>query len=219
VRGRFLSKIVDHGAYWAHLVRYLDDNPVAAGIVVDPTTYPYGSAFHYVRSEGPHWLDRGPVERYVAAQMGTDRYDPASYRKLFHRALTPSEREWVETRIERGDRHGDHFADLMRATPSAVREWLCERARNADGMTPGVPIVDAATLLTALAAAQEALPVWKVGRTRPCDGWSVMTAGLLTCPPKTGPAGMRVFRPHCGPEEALDGEEAEQSGADRREAA
>src|SRR5258708_26849681 len=33
---------------------------------------------------------------------------------------------------------------------------------------------------------------------------------ILTCPPETGPSGMRVFRPLAGHPEALDGEEATQ---------
>ena len=179
VRGRFLSKLVAHDAYWANLVQYLDDNAVAAGIVADPAAYPHASAFHYVRDEGPHWLNRDPVERFVVARSGGRTYDPADYRRLFHRPIAESHREWIQSRIERGDRHDDAFADLVRASSEYIKAWLVERARVADGTTPGVPIVDFASLQTAISGCRSTRPVWRIGRTKRCDVWTVLTAGLL----------------------------------------
>ncbi len=47
VRGRFRSKVVDSEFYRRTLVRYIDDNPVAAGTQSTPWDYPWGSAAAY----------------------------------------------------------------------------------------------------------------------------------------------------------------------------
>ena len=180
VRGRFLSKIVDHDAYWARIVRYIDDNPVAAGLTTDPSRYPHGSAAHYVLPEGPHWLHRDPVERFVSARRGGKAYDGADYRAVFHSGLSQTEREWVESRVRRGDRYDDPFADLIGAAPKVVREWLVERARIADGMRPGIPVVDVGTVQAAVAATRASSATWQVGMGRQGrDGWVVLLVGLL----------------------------------------
>jgi hypothetical protein len=79
VRGRFRSKIVDDLRYWFALVRYIDHNPVEAGLVALPSEYPHGSAFHYARLEGPPWLDRAPVEHFVRKLRSAPSFSPIDY--------------------------------------------------------------------------------------------------------------------------------------------
>lgn len=179
VRGRFASKRVDHPAYWARVVRYIDDNPVAAGLVASPYDYPHGSAAHYGRPEGPHWLDRRRVEEHVS-RVTRRPYDPAGYREAFPARTPQSERDWVEARILRGDRYGDPFSDLMAAAPPAVRTWLVERGRLADGTRPGIPVLDVDTLLRALDPARRLDPEWRIGTGRARrPGWELLLVGLL----------------------------------------
>jgi hypothetical protein len=180
VRGRFCSKIVDHSVYWSRLIRYIDDNPVDAGLVSDPVAYPHCSAHHYAHSDGPHWLDREPVERFVLAHSGGRPYGADEYRRLFRRPQTASERAWIEDRVLRGDRHEDAFSNLIDAAPEVVRQRLVERARIADGMRPGVPILDVDTLLAAIGFEQSRRPTWLIGDgKRRRSAWDVIQVGLL----------------------------------------
>ena len=52
-RGRFRSKPVLSWLYWRTLIRYIDHNPVQAGLCEHPFQYPYGSARHFVRPRAP----------------------------------------------------------------------------------------------------------------------------------------------------------------------
>ncbi len=47
VRGRYTSKKVDSHGYRCTLVKYIDRNPVSAGLVSNARDYPYGSARSY----------------------------------------------------------------------------------------------------------------------------------------------------------------------------
>ena len=42
--------------------RYIDANPVAAGIVAHPIDHRWARAYHYSRPSGPRWLSREAVE-------------------------------------------------------------------------------------------------------------------------------------------------------------
>ena len=68
-RGRFLSKPVESLSYRRTLVRYIDQNPVLAGLVQRAADYPYGSAWHYASMRGPLWLTRDWVEASVIDVM------------------------------------------------------------------------------------------------------------------------------------------------------
>ena len=65
MRGRFTSKLVLSLTYRRVLVRYIDANPVRAGICTDPREYPFGSASQYARRAGPPWGVRSWVEGFV----------------------------------------------------------------------------------------------------------------------------------------------------------
>ena len=52
-RGRFRSKVVGDEDYHLVLLRYIDFNPVSAGLASLPSDYPYGSAAAYGRNRGP----------------------------------------------------------------------------------------------------------------------------------------------------------------------
>ena len=75
-RGRFCSRVVEGLAYREQLVRYIDFNPVLAGVVSAPSLYPHGSARWYALDRGPPWLSRRWVERAVCEVTRTNTYDP-----------------------------------------------------------------------------------------------------------------------------------------------
>lgn len=65
--GRFKSNLVDSETYFLTCHRYIELNPVRAGIVADPSDYPWSSHKHYSRgvpdalvSEHPAYLGLGP---------------------------------------------------------------------------------------------------------------------------------------------------------------
>ena len=179
VRGRFRSKLVEDLGYWVALVRYIDHNPVEAGLVATPSQYPYGSAFHYAQAAGPDWLDRSPVERFVCGMRAVRSYCPNDYADLFKSKPDRSTSDVLARRVFLGDRHPDSFRNLIEAAPDAVRRWLVERAKLADGMRPGLPVADADSVLE-IVRAFSVDPKWRVGgRKRPYSAAEVMSAALL----------------------------------------
>jgi putative transposase len=59
---RYFARPVRSPRYSQCVVRYLDFNPVKANLCRTPSEYPFGSAYHYARRNGPPWLDRAWVE-------------------------------------------------------------------------------------------------------------------------------------------------------------
>ena len=74
VRGRFKSRRVGSLAYRSCLVRYIDANPVQAGLVDVAWRYPFGSAAQYVHRKGPKWLERTWVEAEVCCIPGVEGF-------------------------------------------------------------------------------------------------------------------------------------------------
>ncbi len=189
--GRFRSIGVQTRAYRRILVRYIDDNPVSAGMVRDPEEHAYGSAYWYARARRPAWLSRDWVEEEVRAysSRGKSRdgpYDPSDYPTCFRPSLSEGIRRLVARRLQSPRRVVDKLDLLIAAQPPALRQWFVERATLADG---GVTLQALATpemVDSALAAAAHACRArqayWLVRRSptaRPVEGWEVARAGLL----------------------------------------
>jgi len=181
-RGRFLSKIVRSEEYWCLLVRYIDHNPVQAGIVPDPGLYELGSASHYSRSpDGPPWLCRGEIEGEVQMRLRKARYDPRDYRAVFGAPLSPSAHWMLEQHAFARADPQEAFESLVAAAPERVREWMRRKARLADGVPIlGVGLLDPQVLLSALEAEELVDPDWWVrpgSRRKP--GWQALRCVLL----------------------------------------
>jgi len=182
-RGRFCSKRVGSERYWLTVVRYIDRNALAAGLVDCPEDWPYGSAAVYLGARtGPPWLSREVVEA-VATDGGLRAFGPDVYRARFHGPQSDAQAAMVERRLESAERADDAFDDLVGATPRCVARWMRRKAALADGTSPGVAVVGAATLDAAL-----------IGYTPPTSGvgastgdahdaqdrdWTAIRAGLL----------------------------------------
>ncbi len=176
VRGRYASKEVDSHTYRCAVVRYIDFNPVSAGIVPLAVDYPYGSARHYARqrSEGAEWLDRSWIEREVRERLVIPAYDPGRYTEVFGR-LPGDLARLVEARLASHATH-DPIDDLVRAAPDKVLEWMKRKANLADGTLPGLPAVTPESLdaaVDSLAATES--HAWRIGRR---DGWLVLRVAL-----------------------------------------
>jgi REP element-mobilizing transposase RayT len=180
MRGRFRSKPVHSLAYRRTLVRYIDANPVRAGLVHDAREYPHCSAAQYARRTGPKWLTRTWVEGFVQEAVQAQQYVPQDYARAFGSGSPTATEEIVERRLMAPGAPRDELDDLLGAAPPAVMAWMRRKARLADGTAPGLPLVDAATLLDQIdwhRARTGALTVGS-GRAR-ADGWKLLRVGLL----------------------------------------
>lgn len=145
-KGRFENRIVDSDAYWDSVLRYIDRNPVGAGLAPCPTLYPHGSAWHYARAGGPRWLTRSEVEDHVRPPWEKE-FRPSHYARFCE--LEPSlGAAWVVGRRVGDGSPGrpDPLDFLLEAAPPAVEEWMVLCARRADGTLPGVPVVSPDTV-------------------------------------------------------------------------
>ncbi len=57
-RGPFKGRRIDDSDYWCNVLRYIDLNPVRAGLCKLPSDHPFGSARAYRYGAGPQWLSR-----------------------------------------------------------------------------------------------------------------------------------------------------------------
>lgn len=180
MRGRFWSRRADSTVYRRAIVRYIDHNPVAAGLVAKASDYPYGSRHLYDGLERPPWLERGWVEGFVRSQTGSEVYLPASYEAVFPARGAESLVGIIERRLMFTGAESDPTESLWLAAPESVREWFLRRAHNADGTEPGMPVADPGSALAVLAEARAADPDWKVrGHTRRLGGWPILTVAIL----------------------------------------
>ena len=136
-RNRYLSRAVHSDAYRRNVIRYLDGNPLVAGVMDDPALSIRCSAHFYVGGEAPPWLCTSWVEGETAAE---------DYRTRFAPRLEPWFREWIEMRLRHrpSDSDGADFDDLVRAAPADVHAWMVRKAELADGTAPGQTILPAA---------------------------------------------------------------------------
>jgi hypothetical protein len=179
VRGRFLSKRIDSDWYFANVVRYIDANPIEAGLVVRAADYPFGSASAYESGGGPWWLDRGPVERLAQRMRNTDHFDADLYRSCFGSPVTADEREHLDRTLARGNRFRLAMGPVAGAHP-IVQARLQERAAIADGFRVGCPLMDRATLTRLIETARSELGPWDLqrGHRRSC-AWTALTYAWL----------------------------------------
>lgn len=179
VRGRFFSRPVDSQEYLEVLVAYIDANPVQAGLCARSWDYPWCSAAQYVHRDGPAWLERSWVEGLVSRNSGASGFDPADYKQV----LGGSPPDGFGRLVEQRARHGggpDALDDLIGAAPPKVQEWLRRKARLADGVPIGQPVVDCSSVSRAVALCRASLGDWMVRpHGRGVDGWSLVEVGLL----------------------------------------
>ena len=180
-QGRFFSALVESYAYQIQLVRYIDENPVLAGLVGSPEEYPYGSAMAYVRGGGPKWLSRTWVEQQVVLRRALAAYDPREYRSVFGKRLSSGLRTCVEQRCLRGLDAPEEMDALLIAPVAGVRSWLAQRVQAADGTRLGLLVTDPGSVIETVRELSAIGGAWSAplrgGRSR--DLWQVARCALL----------------------------------------
>ena len=178
-RGRFLSRLVESLLYRRILVRYIDQNPVLAGLVVSPEVYEHGSAQRYVFKSGPRWLERSWVESEAIARTGAEGFSGRAYVQAFNHGLTRHEGELVEARLEHPAIEADPLDDLVHATPVEVQRWMERKAALADGTRPGLPCTSAEQVRIACSRAAAVRGEWRMARGgNPVLVWEVLQVAL-----------------------------------------
>lgn len=179
-RGRFASKPVEDDRYRHQLVRYIDFNPVAAGLVATPGLYPHGSARFYAEQRGPAWLERSFVEAAVRRPDRVATYDPREYARTFGEPVSDRLARLIEKRLALTEIGADPLADLLDAANDRVLAWMRERAALADGMPVGVPVCDPEDVCTELARARALYGAWHVNPNRKrANAWNQIEIALL----------------------------------------
>ena len=124
-RSRFCSRPIESGSYWRCVLRYIDRNPLAAGMAERSIDFPHGSAWWYSRSGGPACLRRDIVEECLGAG--------AAYPVEERGNGDPPLEEFVKCRTRGGKGGIDPLDGLMGASAEWVESWLRRRAHLADG--------------------------------------------------------------------------------------
>ncbi|MEM7198826.1 MAG: transposase [Planctomycetota bacterium] len=179
VRGRYLSKPVHSLRYRELLVRYIDANPVRAGLCADPRRYAWCSASDYAAPAGPAWLERSWVERWIVDRAGAPRYEPSLYPDVLDPETRENAATLVDLRLRSRGRGPDELDSLVGMASPEVLAWLRRNAQLADGVA-AVPCVAPRAITRAIADLSAQRGSWRLtsGR-RSRDAWQVLHAGLL----------------------------------------
>jgi putative transposase len=98
-QGRYRSTIVDTEAYFLTCMRYIELNPVRAGLVSQPKDYRWSGYQH----NGEGWPDRVITEHPAYALMGNSTTKRRrAYQVLFDAPLEPSVCETIRTSTNQG---------------------------------------------------------------------------------------------------------------------
>lgn len=182
-RGRYGSRPVMSESYRRVLVRYIDYNPVEAGLVDDPLAYPHGSASRFIAPRAAPWLARSWIAGVVADRTDGAALDARSYALAFGRAPDEHVRAFVERRSARPPAEHDPLDELLAAAPPRVLAWMRRKAELADETGVGLPVCHFAGVRTAIDEARSSRGAWTLaatkhgGKTR--DAWELLEQGLL----------------------------------------
>jgi putative transposase len=144
-QGRFKALLVDRDAYLLALCRYVERNPVAAGIVRDAGDWPWSSySAHVLAAQGPAWLDVDGLHGYLlgrpvrngadaqrAAALYARMVREASDAKLWQQALRQQvflgDETFVERMLQQHGAHAKHAAEVprrQRRIPRSLGSYL-----------------------------------------------------------------------------------------------
>jgi REP element-mobilizing transposase RayT len=134
---RFHGRRIDDAAHWEAALRYIDLNPVRAGMCAVPSDHPYGSASAYRFGTGPSWLTRERVSAIVAGAFAPSPYSPELYDR-YACSADPSANAYVIERLARDPRRAaPPLTDLIRTASLRQQGWMEWKAALADGMRVG----------------------------------------------------------------------------------
>ncbi|MDH3628946.1 MAG: transposase [Acidobacteriota bacterium] len=109
--GRFKSSPIDTDPYLMACFRYIELNPVRAGMVASPAQYPWSSYAHHAISPDLPWLD----EHSLYFDLGVTRGERlARYREWVNESIPASELKLIRHAAQRGQLTGGvQFQELV----------------------------------------------------------------------------------------------------------
>jgi putative transposase len=111
--GRFKSSPIENNDYLLACCRYVEMNPVAAGLCDDPAAHPWSSCRSKVEEKHFEWLDFDPL--YLA--MGNTAEERRQrYRGFLAETVSSQKRETIQRAVQRGQlTGGPAFVDEVEA--------------------------------------------------------------------------------------------------------
>ena len=112
--GRYRSSPIETDAYLLACCRYVELNPVRAGIIGDPGSYPWSSYRRHAGGGGEYdWLDIDPCYEGLGR---SDAERALRYREFVRGAIAVGEWEFIREALQRGQLTGTkRFADEVEA--------------------------------------------------------------------------------------------------------
>lgn len=101
--GRFKSSPIDSDAYLLACCRYVEMNPVSAGIFGEAWDYPWSSCSSKITSKTYKWLDDDPIYLSLGATIEECRQ---SYLDFLHQNISTEEKELILCAVQRGQLTG-----------------------------------------------------------------------------------------------------------------
>jgi len=122
--GRYKSTVVDSDAYLLACYRYIELNPVRAGIVGSPSEYRWSSHLRNAHGKGASFIEEHPT--YLALGIN-DTTRQAAYRRLFDRQIDEREIMQIRESTQKGwplgtDRFRGHIETILH-TPIPRNNW------------------------------------------------------------------------------------------------
>jgi putative transposase len=156
-QGRFKSILVDRDAYLLALCRYVERNPVAAGVVEAPEQWPWSSFRAHVRlAATPPWLDSDGLHGYVLGrplastrdrQRAAQRYaqhvadvqsgEPSIWKRGLRQQVFLGDDAFVsrmQTLASTGQRDSAEVPRLQRRRPGSLQDCLNRHADRAQAL-------------------------------------------------------------------------------------
>lgn len=98
-QGRFKATVVDPAIYLMMCSRYIELNPVRAGLVPSPADYPWSSYAHHVGAKHDSLI----TDHALYWSLGNTPFErDAAYRHLTEQALTPKELQDIKESVRKG---------------------------------------------------------------------------------------------------------------------
>ena len=133
-QGRFKAVVVDGDAYFLEVCRYVDLNPVRAGMVKYPEEWAWSSyRAHTKRTEGPAWLDSAALHRQLSPRTPR-RHGPERYARFV--AQGQGVQLWEEALQGQIYLGGCAFVQRMQALSAAPDEREVPRAQRRSAARP-----------------------------------------------------------------------------------
>jgi REP element-mobilizing transposase RayT len=126
LQGRFKANLVDRDAYLLALCRYVERNPVAAGLVRQPQDWSWSSCRAHLGLEGtPPWLDSDGLHGYLLARSPQTHGDRRRAARIYTRLVTAADagdEAFWHTHLRQQIFLGDEaFAQRMQARAEPAR--------------------------------------------------------------------------------------------------